>query len=216
MSLCPYVPVPLCLRPYVLRNFVCALMLGFGSAYCIKLFSVDCFMFLNVTPWRWHKTASKHVSISSLRSQTPKQIFLKGLFLICGFVSWNGTVTVTEFAYADHDQLLDTTELPPTCDICSLLLIALSVHSLNHNTISQILSVIDNHNLPVPRLWKAYFFSDSRIDFHCITGKISSEVFLEKTRPNSRSIKQGKIFKARNCCFQDCVSDADWIYHHSR
>ena len=26
----PYVPVPLRLRPYVLRSFVCALMSGFG------------------------------------------------------------------------------------------------------------------------------------------------------------------------------------------
>ena len=29
MSLCPYVPAPLCLRPYVLRPFVCTIISGF-------------------------------------------------------------------------------------------------------------------------------------------------------------------------------------------
>ena len=32
-SLRPYVPVPLRLRPYFLRSFVCALMSGFDRSY---------------------------------------------------------------------------------------------------------------------------------------------------------------------------------------
>ena len=36
------------------------------SPYYIKLFSVYSLCFFNVTPWRWRKTVSKHVSITNI------------------------------------------------------------------------------------------------------------------------------------------------------